>query len=108
MYRLTRFDDLVPLGELDPPDELFAEGDGLNVILSAHAEKQLDELGRPALEVLAHLRQMSHDQITWMAESMPSQHGREVWLLWAGAVRVLFDIEEGDLTVQGFGLRPRH
>jgi hypothetical protein len=95
-----------PFDDFEPPDELFTSG-GLNVIVTAHAERQLADLGQPAAQVLAHLEQMSHDEISWTAESLPSQHGREMWLLWAGSVRVLFDIEDNDLTVHGFGLRPR-
>jgi hypothetical protein len=79
----------------------------LNVIVSSHAERQLGDLGRPAEQVLAYLREISYDEILWSAQAMPPQNGREVFLLWAGSVRVLFDIEADDLTIQGFGLSPR-
>ncbi|HLN16400.1 MAG TPA: hypothetical protein VK277_06540 [Acidimicrobiales bacterium] len=80
----------------------------MNVIVSAHAERQLDELGRPAEEALAELRSLSRDDIFWAAEALPPQGGREVWMLWCRRVRVLFDTEDDDLTVQGFGRRPGH
>ncbi|MHB1584229.1 MAG: hypothetical protein ACYCU7_01315 [Acidimicrobiales bacterium] len=41
-----------------------------------------------------------------MAEPLPAQRGREVWLVWADEVRVLLDVEGSDVTVQGIGLRP--
>lgn len=41
-----------------------------------------------------------------MAEPLPAQRGREMWLLWADEVRVLFDVEGTDVTVHGIGLRP--
>jgi hypothetical protein len=77
-----------------------------NVLLSSHAERQLEELGWPAEEALAELRRVTEDDLPWMAEELPPQGGRQVWMLWAGQVRILFDTEDGDLTVQGFGLRP--
>lgn len=78
----------------------------LSVVLTHHAQRQLDELGAPAARALEALRQMSRDEIYFIAESLPSQHGREMWLLWAGRVRILFDIDEEDLTVHGFGRVP--
>jgi hypothetical protein len=80
---------------------------GLRVHLSAHAQRQLDDLGPDALAAVEHLSELSHDEIAWSAEQLPSQHGREVWMFWAGSVRVLFDIEDDDLTIQGFGRSPR-
>jgi hypothetical protein len=77
-----------------------------NVLVSSHAERQLQVLGRPAEEALAELERLAPDDLPWVAESLPAQAGRDVWMYWAGGVRVLFDTEEGDLTVQGFGLRP--
>jgi len=79
------------------------------VILTAHAEAQLDRLGAPARAAVDWLETMDLDEIRWMAESLPPQHGREMWLLWADGVRVLFDMEDSDVTVHGIGLRPtRH
>jgi hypothetical protein len=77
-----------------------------NVILSAHAERQLDVLGSPAEHALKYLRQAGRDELQWSAQPMPSQRGRDVWLLGAGTVRVLLDVEGDDLTIQGFGLQP--
>jgi hypothetical protein len=96
------------LGELEPPDDEFFRyaSETLTVTLSGHARRQLGELGRAAEEVVAYLERISYDEITWSAESLPPQHGREMWMLWAGAVRVLFDTEPGELTVHGFGLQP--
>ena len=82
-------------------------GPRLNVILTEHAQRQLDDLGPPAEAAVRYLRQVDRDELGWMAEPLPSQHGREVWMLWAGTVRVLVDLGDDDLTVQGFGLRPR-
>jgi hypothetical protein len=95
------------LDDIEPPDDRhFTSSPPYNVIVSSHAARQLDELGAPADVALAYLREAARDELTWAAQPMPSQHGRDVWLLGAGAVRVLFDIEEDDLTVQGFGLQP--
>ena len=77
-----------------------------NVLLSSHAERQMGVLGPAAEEALAELERLAPDDLPWVAESLPSQGGRSVWMYWAGGVRVLFDTEEEDLTVQGFGLRP--
>jgi hypothetical protein len=91
----------------NPPDDAtFVAGPTYNVIVSAHAARQLEELGRPAQAALGYLREAARDELRWAAQPMPSQHGRDVWLLGAGGVRVLFDIEQGDLTIQGFGLQP--
>jgi len=76
------------------------------VLLSSHAERQLADLGEDAVEALAELGQLRRDDLVWVAESLPPQQGREVWMYWAGGVRVLFDTEDDDLTVQGFGLSP--
>ncbi len=97
------FDDLEPTA-----DELGVGAPTFDVLLSSHAARQITELGRPAEQALAYLKEMTLDDIMWSAQSLPPQQGREVWLLWAGSVRVLFDVEEGDLTIQGFGLRPPH
>ena len=83
------------------------KGPGLNVILTTHARRQLEELGPPAHAALRFLEAMEPGELAWTAERLPPQHGREVWMLWAGSVRVLLDLEDDDLTVQGFGLRPR-
>jgi hypothetical protein len=77
-----------------------------NVILSAHAARQLDVLGSPAERALEYLRQAGREELQWSAQPMPSQRGRDVWLLGAGTVRVLIDVEGDDLTIQGFGLQP--
>ncbi len=99
---------LLPLfADVEPDDSVFAQGKPFNVILSAHASRQMDDLGEPAHRALRYLREAAHEELEWSAQPMPSQHGRRVWLLGAGAVRVLFDVEEDDLTVQGFGLQPR-
>jgi len=90
------------------PAELRGGAGGVNVIVSAHAERQLEVLGAPAAEALDELRSLSRDDIAWMAERLVPQGGREVWMLWARRVRVLFDLEDDDLTVQGFGRRPGH
>ena len=76
------------------------------VILNAHAARQVAELGPEADRAIEWLRQLDLDDIRGMAEPLPSQHGRDTWLLWAGGVRVLFDVEDTDLTVHGVGLRP--
>lgn len=78
----------------------------LDVVLTTHARRQLEGLGAPARRALAVLQEMSHEEIAKVAESLPAQHGREMWLLWAGKVRILFDIEDGELTVHGFGHVP--
>jgi len=78
----------------------------LTVILTAHAEAQIETLGRPARDALDRLASLEADEIRWMAEPLPPQHGREMWLLWGEGVRILFDIEDSDLTVHGIGLRP--
>jgi hypothetical protein len=91
-------------------DDLFEqwpEPQGLEVHLSQHATRQLDELGYDAQAAVEHLSEMSREEIEWTAEQLPSQHGREVWMFWGGSVRVLFDIEGDDLTIQGFGRSPR-
>jgi hypothetical protein len=77
-----------------------------NVLLSSHAERQLQVLGPAAEQALAELERLDPDELPWVAESLPAQGGRAVWMYWAGSVRVLFDTEEDDLTIQGFGLRP--
>ena len=95
------------LDDIDPPNDAhFATGPTYHVIVTSHAARQLDELGPPAETALRYLREATRDELMWSAQPMPSQHGREVWLLGAGSVRVLFDVEEDDLTVQGFGLQP--
>jgi hypothetical protein len=81
--------------------------DPLTVIVTAHAQEQLEALGPPAELAIEWLRGMGIDDISWMAEPLPAQHGRQMWLLWADGVRVLFDVEDSDLTVHGVGLRPR-
>jgi hypothetical protein len=81
-------------------------GDPFNVIVSAHAGRQLDDLGAPAKRALRYLQQAPREELEWSAQPMKSQHGRAVWLLGAGPVRILFDVEDDDLTVQGFGLQP--
>lgn len=78
----------------------------LEVLLSHHARRQLDELGSPAARALAVLEQLSREEISLVAEALPPQHGREMWLLWAGRVRILFDIEGDELNVHGFGRVP--
>lgn len=78
----------------------------LEVVLSRHAQRQLGELGRPAHQALAALREMTHEEISLVAERLPEQHGREMWLLWAGRVRILFDIDHEELMVHGFGRVP--
>jgi hypothetical protein len=90
-----------------PDDSLFTSARPFKVILSAHAARQMDDLGTPAQRAVRYLQETTRDEIEWTAQPMPSQHGRDVWLLGAGPVRVLFDIEDDDLTVQGFGLQPR-
>ena len=90
----------------DPGGSLSPSMADLTVQLSSHAARQLQELGTPAARALAVLREMSHEEIALMAEPLPSQHGREMWLLWAGRVRILFDIEVEELTVHGFGRVP--
>lgn len=80
----------------------------MEVFLSAHAAEQLAELGRPAEEAVERLRMLSLEEIQWLAEPLPPQRGRDVWLLWDRDVRVLFDVEGTDVTVQGVGLRPPH
>ena len=95
------------LADLTPDESTFAQGAPFNVILSAHAARQMDDLGAPAQRALRYLQEAAREELEWSAQPMPSQHGRDVWLLGAGPVRVLFDIEEDDLTVQGFGLQPR-
>lgn len=79
----------------------------MNVILSAHARRQLAALGSVAEDALDDLSSLDHDHLPWVAEALPEQRGREVWMFWAREVRVLFDVEGEDLTVQGFGKRPR-
>lgn len=78
----------------------------MEVYLSAHAARQLEVLGQPARDAVERLRSLSLDEIEWLAEPLPAQRGREMWLLWDREVRVLFDIEGDDVTVQGVGLRP--
>jgi len=78
----------------------------LTVIVTAHAQSQLERVGEPARAAVHRLGAMSLDEIRWMAEPLPPQRGREMWLLWGDGVRVLFDIEDSDLTVHGVGLRP--
>ncbi len=78
----------------------------MNVILTGHARRQLDELGAPAARAVRYLESVDRDDLWAVAEALPPQHGREMWMLWAGEVRVLLDTEEDDLTIQGFGLRP--
>ncbi len=90
----------------EPDDAELIEGPRLTVVLTAHARRQLSELGPAAEVALAALAGMSHEEISCSAESLPPQRGREMWMLWAGTVRILFDIEGDDLTVEGFGLRP--
>ena len=85
---------------MDEDDDLF------HVLLSSHAERQLVDLGEAAADALAEVEELRRDDLPWVAESLPPQQGREVWMLWAGGVRVLFDTEDYDLTIQGFGLRP--
>ena len=93
--------------ELEPPDEAaFMFSRPFNVILSSHAARQMGELGAPAERALRYLQETGREELEWSAQPMPSQHDRQVWLLGAGPVRVLFDIEDDDLTVQGFGLQP--
>ena len=91
---------------LGEPSAEVLDGPSLNVILSTHAQRQLQQLGVPAQRALVALREMSYEEIRWSSEHLPPQRGREVRMLWAGSVRILFDIEDSDLTVQGFGLRP--
>ncbi len=76
------------------------------MLLSSHAERQLEVLGEDAAEALTELAMMAPDDLPWVAEALPPQAGRSVWMYWSGGVRVLFDTEDTDLTVQGFGLRP--
>ncbi len=78
----------------------------LTVILTAHAGAQMEKLGPRAGAAIAWLEQMDRNDIRWLAEPLPPQKGREMWLLWADGVRVLFDVEDSDLTVHGVGLRP--
>lgn len=78
----------------------------LDVVLSSHARRQLDELGAPAQRALGALERMDHDEIALIAEPLPPQQGREMWLLWAGRVRILFDIDDDELTIHGFGRVP--
>lgn len=78
----------------------------MEVFLSSHAAEQLEVLGRPARQAVERLRALSLEEIQWLAEPMPPQRGRQVWLLWDREVRVLFDVEGTDVTVQGIGLRP--
>ena len=78
----------------------------MEVYLSTHATEQLEVLGRPAVEAVERLRSLSLEDVEWLAEPMPPQRGREVWLLWDREVRILFDVEGTDVTVQGIGLRP--
>jgi hypothetical protein len=98
----------VPLTDMPEPDafEMRAGSKPYNVILTAHAARQLEELGTPAERALLYLREAGRDELQWSAQPMPAQHGRDVWLLGAGAVRVLLDVEGEDLTIQGFGLQP--
>lgn len=77
-----------------------------DVVLTSHAQRQLAALGLPAQRALDALGEMTHEEIEMLAEALPPQHGREMWLLWAGRVRLLFDIEGGELTVHGFGKVP--
>jgi hypothetical protein len=81
--------------------------EAMNLILSGHARNQLAELGDAAEDALCELRSLELDDVPWVAEELPPRHGRRVWMLWASEVRVLFDTEGEDLTVQGFGKRPR-
>jgi hypothetical protein len=76
------------------------------VILTNHAQEQLDALGPRAIGALEWLQALDLDDIEWMAERLPPQKGLDMWLLWAEGVRILFDIEDSDLTVHGVGLRP--
>lgn len=78
----------------------------LEVVLSRHAQRQLGELGAPAERALAALSTLDREEIAMVAEPLPPQHGREMWLLWAGPVRILFDLERDELTVHGFGRVP--
>jgi hypothetical protein len=97
--------------DLSEPDieEQRAASVPYNVIVTAHAARQMDELGPPAERALRYLREAGREELRWSAQSMPSQRGRDVWLLGAGMVRVLLDVEGDDLTIQGFGLQPhRH
>ncbi len=79
---------------------------GLEVVLSSHARRQLETLGPPATRALAALEGLSREEIAAVAEPLPSQRGREMWLLWAGRVRILFDVDHDELTVHGFGKVP--
>ncbi len=79
----------------------------MRVELSAHATRQLEELGEPAEAAVEMLRSMTYDELAWSAESLPPQRGREIWMLWAGSVRVLLDTEDDEACIQGFGLTPR-
>jgi hypothetical protein len=98
-----------PLDMAEPdPFEMRAGSRPYNVILTAHAQRQLEELGSSAERALQYLKEAGRDELQWSAQPMPAQHGRDVWLLGAGAVRVLLDIEGEDLTIQGFGLQPHH
>jgi hypothetical protein len=76
------------------------------VLLSSHAACQVSELAPHAEMIVEHLRRVTREDLSWTAQRLPPQQGREVWLLGAGPLRVLFDIEDGDLTVHGFGRRP--
>ena len=96
----------LPLTDLQPDDSVFESAKPFNVILTAHASRQMEDLGAPALRALRYLQEAAREELEWSAQPMPSQHGRDVWLLGAGTVRVLFDVEDDDLTVQGFGLQP--
>ena len=78
----------------------------LTVLLTAHAEAQLERLGGGARDAVGRLSSMSLEEIRWTAEPLPPQQGREMWLLWGDGVRVLFDVEGSDVTVHGVGLRP--
>lgn len=78
----------------------------MNVILSAHARRQLADLGWAAEQALEELESLDKDELGWVAEPLPPQGGRDVWMLWCASVRVLFDVEDDDLTVHGFGKRP--
>ncbi len=60
----------------------------------------------PVDSIIDWLGELEVDDLRWMAEPLPAQHGRETLLVWGNGVRVLVDIDDGDLTVHGVGLTP--